>query len=155
MTRLSNDTFCSNVDLNAQTGIDFDSIINDAVVFLDNLGDFNTEGVDNAESAFDTIEQTADNVEQTADNITPQSWQSLIFIVPFSVFAVLFLVGVALAWCEKSVAWYTCMLSWVVLPLFIILIVICFLCSGGIAIAASANAGKTIVVSLSRLCTNM
>ena len=141
-SQLANDSFCPGVDLDSATGLNFSSIANDAVTFLDQ--NFTLPQAKEARETLDTAQQTAARVETTSDNISIQDWQSLIFIVPFSIFAFLFLVGVALVWFDRNVTWYICILSWVVLPLFIILIVICALCSGAIVIAASANAGKQV-----------
>jgi len=140
ISRIGNESFCPGVDLEAQTGVDFDTIINDAVTFLDSLGNFSEVDVSETRDVVEQAQSTNDNVQETSDNITPSDWQSLIFIVPFTVFSVLFCLGVALAWCGRAINWYTCFLKWVVMPLFIILIVICFLCAGAIAIGASANA---------------
>ena len=112
------------------------------MTYLDELGNFTAKPIAETQYIVDKAQQTIDKVETTSDDITPKDWQSLMFIVPFSIFSVLFVLGVALAWCDRVVPWYTCILTWIILPLFIILIVICFLLSGGIAIVASANAGE-------------
>jgi NADH:ubiquinone oxidoreductase subunit 3 (subunit A) len=142
VARLANDSFCPGVNLSEATGVDFDSILNDTVTTLDSANNFTIPKENETLEALNAAQKTTNNVENTSDNITPTDWQSLIFVVPFSIFAFLYIVGVALAWRKKNLAWYTCILSWVVLPLFVVLIVICFLCSGAIAIGASANAGK-------------
>ena len=144
VSKLSNDSFCPGVDLNAATREDFDAIIQNTTTFLEDLGNFSLAKVDDTQEAVQTAQDTTEAVRRTSENITPSDWQSLIFIVPFSVFAVVFLVGVALAWYERDVKWLIFLLRWIVLPLFIILVVICFILAGAIAITASANAGKTI-----------
>jgi hypothetical protein len=140
VARLANDSFCPGINLTEATGVDFDSILNDTVTTLDSANNFTIPKENQTLEALNVAQKTTNNVENTTDNITPSDWQSLIFVVPFSIFAFLYLVGVALAWRKKNVAWYTCILSWVVLPIFVVFIVICFLCSGAIAIGASANA---------------
>lgn len=141
VNRVSDDNFCAGVDLNAVTGIDFDSLTANVVEYLNEIEDY-TGFSDDIQEATADLRRAAQSVEETSENITPRDWQSLMFIVPFSVFAVVFVVGVALAWCGRSITWYTCILSWFVLPLFILLVVVCFIVSGGIAIAASINAGR-------------
>ena len=153
LSQLANDSFCPGVDLDSVTGLNFSSIVNDAVTSL-GVDNFTLPQAEEARETLDTAQQTAVRVETTSENISIQDWQSLIFIVPFSIFAFLFLVGVVLVWFDRNVTWYICILSWVVLPLFIILVVICALCSGAIVIAASANAGKqchALVLSRTRM----
>ena len=86
------------------------------------------------------MNEISENMAETADNITLGSWQSLIFIIPFPIFSSLFVFGVLLAWFGRFHRGYARFLTWGVLPLFFILIVICYLLSGAVAIAASANA---------------
>jgi hypothetical protein len=148
VSQLSGDVFCPGVDLNSVTGVDLNSIANNAATYLDGVENFTLPQAEVFQETLDTAQETADKVETISENITPQDWQALIFIVPFSIFAFLFLVGVALVWLDRNVTWYICILSWVMLPLFTILIIICFLCSGAIAIGASANAGKGTRVAM-------
>jgi hypothetical protein len=132
VARLANDSFVP----------DFDSILNDTVTTLDSANNFTIPKENETLEALNAAQKTTNNMENTSDNITPTDWQSLIFVVHCSSFVFLYIVGVVLAWRKENVAWYTCILSWVVLPLFVVLIVNCFLCSGAIAIGASAKAGK-------------
>lgn len=148
IARLANDSFCPGVNLSEVTGVDFDSILNDTVTTLDSVNDFTIPLANETIEVLDAAQKTTNNMENTSDNITPTDWQSLIFVVPFSIFAFLYLVGVALAWRKKHVSWYTCILSWTVLPLFVVLIILCFLCSCAIVIGASMNAGKERHVEL-------
>jgi hypothetical protein len=140
VSQLSGDVFCPGVDLNSVTGVDLNSIANKAATSLDGVENFTLPQATVFQETLDTAQETSDKVETTSENITPKDWQALMFVVPFSIFAFLYLVGVALVWLDRNVTWYICILSWVVLPLFTILIIICFLCSGAIAIGASANA---------------
>jgi len=156
VSKLANDSFCPGVDLLSLTGVDFSSYIDESVAYLEQLGNFTAAQGNNTRNILETAQQTAETVETTSDNITPRDWQSLMFVVPFSIFAVLFLAGVALAWSDRAMPWYRSILTWFVLPIFIILIVICFLLSGGIAIAASMNAGKIIELdSLVYCCVSL
>lgn len=71
VTRLANDTFCPNVDLSAQTGEDFDTIIDDAVVFLEDLGDFEGADVSEAKHVINKAQETTVTVSETSDQIAP------------------------------------------------------------------------------------
>ena len=141
---LKND-FCPGGDLTAETGTDFDAIIENVTTFLNRLGNFSQANIADAQEASRTASNTCDSIESTSDNIQLKSWQSLIFIVPFSVFSFVFISGVLLAWYDRSFKWLTSLITWLVLPLFFIWVIICWVCCGAMAIGASANAGMSFL----------
>jgi hypothetical protein len=140
-SRLQEREFCPGANLSAVTGADFDVIIPEVISVLNDLGNFSQGEMTNVQEALDQAADTGDDVEYTFNNIQINDWQSLIFIVPFSIFCFVFIVEALLAWFNKSFKWLTRIIKWLVLPLFFILVIICWACAGAIAIGASANAG--------------
>jgi hypothetical protein len=141
LSRLQDGEFCPGGDLSAVTAGEFDVIIPQVISILNGLGNFSQEETEDVQRALDQAADTVGDVEETSDNIQVKDWQSLIFIIPFSIFCLVFIVGVLLAWFDISLKWLTRLITWFVLPLFFILVVVCWGCAGAIAIAASANAG--------------
>jgi hypothetical protein len=142
VSRLQDGEFCPGVDLSAVTAGKFDVIIPRVISFLNRLGNLSLEQIEDVQGALGQAADTVGFIEETSDIIQVKDWQSLIFIIPFSIFCLVFIVGVLLAWFDISFKWLTCLITWFVLPLFFILVVVCWGCAGAIAIAASANAGK-------------
>lgn len=140
------ENFCTaNPDLEAQTGYDFVGSTQDALDFLDDLGDFiDKDLVDVEEGIADAQKGTAD-VNDVVDKIDG-TWQSLLIAVPFVVLATLMLLGMTLVWLEISPPFCTSVLSWVILPLFVIATVVAFLLCGGAVINTVANAGKWALI---------
>lgn len=139
---LKND-FCPGGNLTAETGTDFDAIIENVTTFLNSLGDFSQAKIASAQEASQSASNTGDQIESTCNNIQLKDWQSLMFIVPCSVFFVVLISGVLLAWLDRSFKWLTSLITWLVLPLFIIWVIICWVCCGAVAIGASGNAGAS------------
>jgi hypothetical protein len=133
------DGICANGTFEEETGINFTAIAQNVSNALEALLEVDLTDL---EESLQELEEISDNGADTADAITLGSWQSLIFIIPFPIFCSLFVGGTLLAWFNRSHKWGTCFLSWAVLPLFFILIIVCYLLCGAIAIAASGNAGK-------------
>lgn len=138
---------CPAQDVEGILGIDFADIVPNVTVSFERIGDFFQENLAEVDVALKDVRSIFQDVEEAADVITISSWQSLIFIIPFSIFFVLFFAGVLLAWFDQSRKRYTCLLSWFVLPLFFFLVIVCYILSSGIAIGASANAGMCHVWS--------
>ena len=94
---LKND-FCPGGYLTVETGTNFDAIIVNVTTSLNCLGNFLQANIMDAQGASHTASNTGDSIESTSDSIQLKSWQSLIFIIPFSVFSIVFISGVLLAW---------------------------------------------------------
>jgi hypothetical protein len=134
--------FCQGANLTAETGTDFDAITENVTSFLNDLGNFSQDFVEELEYGLDNASHASSNAAETTEKITLESWESLIFIIPFSIFFTALVVGVLLAWLDRSNKRFSFFLSWAILPLFFILIIVCYIIAGGFAIGASANAGK-------------
>ena len=142
---LLKNNFCPGADLTVETGTDFDAIIENITTFLNRLGNFLQVNIADAQEASCTASNTGDSIESTSYNIQLKIWQSIIFIIPFSVFSIIFISGVLLAWFDWSFKWLTSLITWLMLPLFIIWVIICWVCCGAMAIGASANAGMSFL----------
>jgi glycopeptide antibiotics resistance protein len=134
--------FCQGTNLTAETGTEFDAITQNVTSFLNDLGNFSQDYVEELKYGLDNASDSSSNAVETTEKITLESWESLIFIIPFSIFFTALVAGVLLAWFDRSNKRFSFFLSWVILPLFFISIIICYVLAGGIAMSASANAGK-------------
>jgi hypothetical protein len=130
----------TNETIQQETGRDFMQLIQDIRTTLNGLGNYTIDNQEEFEDSIEFIGESSQDVQNQADNIDIGDWQSLIVIIPYIIIPSLLLAGVALAWLEMDVPRYRCLLSWLVLPIFIFLTLFAALLSCGMMIAASANA---------------
>ena len=133
--------FCPNEPNIAQTtGFDFDALAQDAINLLQQLGDFIDTDVANVQDGIDTTHQTTADIEEAVNDIDVHDWQSLLIIIPFVLLPAFMLVGVLMAWFDASIGVVQCLLSWLVLPLFILVTLVGIVACSSTAYLAVANA---------------
>ena len=127
-----------------QADADQTSGLNDLIQTLQTglrgMGNFSlndTAGVDNTVAV---LMNTSSDVTNSAENINLGDWQALVILIPYILFPCLFLVGVALAWLDIDIPQVRWVLSYFVLPIFIIMVVFAYSFASAILIAASGNA---------------
>jgi hypothetical protein len=125
--------------LEEATNLNWSSIINDAVEFLVELDDIGKSHLDNLQEALFVAGTTATEVESTASNVQSFSWLAFLLLVPFPLLTIFFMVGVLVA--DRDKKCYQHFLSWLVLPLFFSVVVLCYILAAVVALALSANAG--------------
>lgn len=137
--------FCpAEPDIETLTGINFDALAMQAIDILNQLGDFIENDVSAMRDSISRALDTSEIVENTVNDIQANDWQSLIILIPYLTLASLMLVGVTLAWYQKSGPIYTSALSYAILPLFIVATVAAYSCSAFTAFSAIANAGTPL-----------
>lgn len=124
----------------ALTGIDFDALASQAISLLDQLGDFIENDVNTFQEEIRSAQETSALVGNTVDNIQANDWQALVVLIPYLSLAVFLVIGVFMAWCRRSNLIGTYLLTWLVLPLFILCIIVAFLASAFICLTAVSNA---------------
>uniref|UniRef100_A0A7S1UXK6 Protein tweety homolog n=1 Tax=Grammatophora oceanica TaxID=210454 RepID=A0A7S1UXK6_9STRA len=141
LVKLNEGSFCpDDPSLTQDTGIDFDNLIDEAIVLLEQLGDFLEGDLDDLETALDTAEDTTKQIEDQADNIELNDWQSLVIIIPYVLIPSFLLVALMMTWFDASFPTYTCVVQWFFLPLFILITSIAFVLSAAVLTGAVANA---------------
>lgn len=139
--------FCpAEPNIEALTGIDFDALASQAISLLNELGDFIENDVEGFQQQIEMAQDTSDSVGNTVDNIQAKDWQSLVVLIPFLSLAVFLVIGVVMAWCSRTSRTCTCLLTWGVMPLFLVCTIVAFLASALICFAAVSNAGMFTVL---------
>lgn len=128
------------VDADAGSTADLEDIISTVTDTLTGLGNFSFGRAEEYKNSTQSIIEGAEDVNDAATNIEIGDWQALIIIVPYIIVPVLLIGGVALAWLKIDIPMIRPLLSWFVLPIFIIEVVLAYTLSSGILIAASLNA---------------
>jgi len=132
--------FCPDSDVTNVTGQDFDQMAGEAVTLLNELGDFINSNVARVQDGIDRTRETTMDIEDTVHDIDVNDWQSLVVVIPFVLLPSFLLVGVLMAWFNASIGFYTCLLSWLILPLFIIATIVAIISCASTAYLAVANA---------------
>ena len=127
-------------DGDAGATLGLDDLINNITTILEELGNFTFGRTEDFASSTERITQGAEDVYDTTENIQLGDWQSLIVLIPYILIPVLLVGGVALAWLNIDIPMIRSLLSWLILPIFIIEVVFAYILSSGILIAASGNA---------------
>ena len=145
--------FCPDYpDLAAETGIDFDEMRDDALGALSDLGDFIESDLVDVLDAIESAQKTVDDVDEEVNDVEDM-WPWLVIVIIFIVLATWLLWGMLLAWFELASPIFTCLVRWVVLPLFIFFVFIAYLISSSAILFAVANAGKFL--SFSAICVRL
>jgi hypothetical protein len=145
ITYASDPGFClNNPSLVNQSATNFAEMLNVTVATLKALGDFmGSNSNDLSDVAAITSDTCQVAIEQT-ENFDLTDWPSLVVLIPFTLVPTALLVGVVMAWFGIDIPVYKSFLSWLVLPLFIILTIAAYTLSCLIMISASANAGMLL-----------
>lgn len=139
LTHTQNNSFCPP----APNFAGFQDILNKTNILLVDIGDFENEDiVDLVDMCTDSNETFTDVEKSTDDTISASSWQCLVFMIPAAFFFVFLVEGVLLAACNRSTRCFTLFLNWLVLPLFILYVTVCWVASGVLVIMATMNAGQ-------------
>lgn len=128
-------------DLAAQTGINFDDLASQAIEQINELGNFLKRDVREMQGELDDAIDSSVYLGETVDTIEANDWESLIFLIPNVILGTCMLIGVTLAWFRQSGPFFTCSLSWIILPIFTLVTAFAFVCSGLLVYAAITNAG--------------
>jgi len=138
--------FCpAEPNIEVLTGIDFDVLASEAIVLLNELGDFIENDVKNMQQQIEAARETSNLVANTVDEIETNDWQALVILIPYLILGTILLVSVGLAWFNMSGPFFTCFLSWGILPIFIAATIAAFCFSAFVCLTAVANAGTYLL----------
>ena len=133
--------FCPNdPNIADSTGQDLDKMAQDAIALLEQLGDFINNDVARAQQGIDATLETTQDVEDFINDADVNDWQSLLVLIPYILIPSFLLVGVIMAWCDASIGVFTCLLSWFMMPLFILLTILSIVACAAISAGAVTNA---------------
>ena len=132
-------------NIQALTGVDFDALAQEAIVLLNELGNFIEKDINYLQTQIQDAQKTSNQLGSTVDYIEANDWQSLVVLIPYLTLATFMLIGVGLAWFDKTNPLYTCILSWGILPVLICATIAAFLLSAFVCLAAVGNAGMHLL----------
>ena len=121
------------------TGREVKETKDDVINVLESLGDFQDALLAQLEDAMDVIVDGTDEVLNESDQFELNGWESLIVVIPYTVFPSLMIVAALLALFDVSSNTYSCVINWFVLPVFVLMTVVAFVFAGSMSIAAGVN----------------
>lgn len=125
--------------LEQETNRDYSELINTIREALAGLGNGEPDNLEAWQNSTEYIQESAAAVNDDVENVDIGDWQSLIIIIPYIIIPSVLLVGVCAAWFEIDIPYLRCVLSWLILPIFVLQVIFAYALSSGILIAASAN----------------
>ncbi|KAL7579429.1 hypothetical protein ACA910_014093 [Epithemia clementina (nom. ined.)] len=112
----------------------------DGVVdFLFELQNFKDDLLAELEDAMGVVAEGTKDITDEAGDINVNDWQSLIVILPYTMLPSLMIVAATLAMFDVSSCFFSCLINWLVLPLFILVTMGAFAVAGGMSIMAGIN----------------
>uniref|UniRef100_A0A7S2HEF1 Protein tweety homolog n=1 Tax=Helicotheca tamesis TaxID=374047 RepID=A0A7S2HEF1_9STRA len=132
--------FCPGFDLEAEIGIDINSIINETVSQLDKLGNFVENDLVDLETNIDDGIKALNDSREVVTETELKDWYMMVFIIPIIVCTSLLMVATILAWINSSFQWYQCLSTYVVCPIFFCFVIFGWLIMTAIGVTAVVNA---------------
>lgn len=127
--------------LQTETGTNFASLIASITDLLGGFeGNFQPNEKEELMNSTVYIQDSANGLEENVQNVDIGDWQSLIVIIPYIITPSFLMVGVCAAWVDYDMPKFRCLLSWLILPLFVLQVLFSYIASATLLIAASANA---------------
>ena len=138
---LRKDTFCLGGKLvifqnnvRAQINITSENLVN--------LGDFILNNLGNLEFQLNRARNVVNDVDDNIEKYRPDSWMFLAYTIPMVLVCTLMTLGVIFAWTNATHKKTECVLSWFILPIFMLGIFLgCLLCAF-VAAGSVTIAGK-------------
>lgn len=140
-TEITGNGFCPANPLldNSDFGRQLQSQAQSAVDQLQLLDSFLNQNLDGLESALQSARVVTGDLHAQADQIDLTDWQALLALIPFSLVPALLMAGTIMAAFDVGVDWYRCLLNWVTLPIFILLVTIAMAIAAAMVTAAAVN----------------
>ena len=107
---------------------------------LEVLGEFATKDIKQMEDGLTKGNGIIDDIDVVVESAAEHEWIGIAFVLPLVFLAALLMAGAMAAQGRVMNSFIQSMLSWIVLPLFIVWIVLSYVLCAGLAISASANA---------------
>ncbi len=146
---LGEDAFCpggnlTNIqnDLRAHVNTTLDNLVNLRNFILNDLG--------NLDFQLNRAKKQLNNVDDKIEQYRPDGWMFLAYTIPMVVVCSLMILGVIFAWTDATHAKTQCVLSWIILPIFMLGVFLgCVLCVF-VAAGSVAVAGKYFTICYCR-----
>uniref|UniRef100_A0A7R9W4W9 Uncharacterized protein n=1 Tax=Pseudictyota dubia TaxID=2749911 RepID=A0A7R9W4W9_9STRA len=120
--RLGN--FCPNdPNLQDHTGVDFDAIAAEAVQNLELLQNFVDNEVVSFRDYVGQVEDASKGVDAAISSYDVSEWKVMLYVLPMIILPSFLMIGLFMAWFEVSFKEYQCMLRYLIIPLFGIIVV--------------------------------
>lgn len=133
--------FCpGDPNLKDHTGVDFDAIAAEAVQNLELLKDFVDNEVAEFRDYVRSVEEAAKDVDTAIQSYDVSEWKVMLYILPMIILPSFLLIGLFMAWFEVSFKEYQCMLRYLIIPLFGIVIVFSWVFCSLFSLLAVSNA---------------
>ncbi|GAX19262.1 hypothetical protein FisN_4Lu516 [Fistulifera solaris] len=141
VTELNGDNFCPGNALLEDSGASTKIVsqANQAIPYLTELENFAGDDLDGLESAANELQSAAGTVQEETDNIDLTSWQSLIILIPFTIIPAILMSATILAMFDAHFHLFTCLVNWIIFPLFFILVISACIISTVMIIAVGIN----------------
>lgn len=142
VTELNGENFCPGSDLLQDSGASTVIVdqANEAIPYLSQLENFAGEDLDGLGSAADELQSGASTVQQETEKLDLTSWQSLIILIPFTIVPAILMSATILAMFDAQFRLFTCLVNWVIFPLFFILVIVACVTSTIMITAVGVNA---------------
>mmetsp|Transcript_1295 Transcript_1295/g.1734 ORF Transcript_1295/g.1734 Transcript_1295/m.1734 type:complete len:587 (-) Transcript_1295:163-1923(-) len=138
---LAPENFCPDDPLvtGSEVGRDIRERSDEALDLLQQLDDFQESELNDVEEAMKIMYDGTDEIISQAADVDVSDWQSLIVIIPYTIFPALLMVAAVLAMFDVASDRYHCFISWFVLPIFIVMTIVAAAFAAIMAMAAGVN----------------
>lgn len=147
--------FCVNAALDDQTGLPFNATRQQVVDDLTALGDFNIDPFKDMNDApedplqvmtdelFTKIKSFAESTHNVITVYGIQRWQLLTYVISFCTIAALMMYSILFSWAGKPSSFLICTSTWLLLPIFIVLVMLSWIVVSTIGVAGVMISGKS------------
>jgi hypothetical protein len=122
-----------------ETGTNYAALIANITEVLTNFGISEPAETEELLNTTEFIQGNAVGLDEDVSNVDIGDWQSLIVIIPYIITPSLLMLGVCAAWFEFDLPRLRCLLSWFILPIFVLQVIFAYSFSAAVLIAAAAN----------------
>ena len=81
--------------------------------------------------------------QDSIDKYGLKSWHGLVFSIPIIIISFLMMVGTIMSWAHSTTEWFICILTWLLLPLLILIVTLSVIGCGAASILLVMNAGES------------
>lgn len=140
-TELSPDRFCpANPELaESNFGQSLRLQADDVLRLLGEVENFHDSELGELDNALQELFDRTEEINNEVEDINLYDWESLIILLPYTVFPALLIIAAMLALFDVSSDHYHCFISWFVLPIFIIMTSLAFIFAAIMAVMAGVN----------------
>lgn len=125
---------------NSELGREISTQADEAILLLDQIGDFSRDNVTELEESIERVQKGAQDTSNVTENIDVNDWESLIILIPFIIIPALLMAACTMAFFDVTFPYLDCTVNWVLIPIFILMTTGAVVVCAGMTIAAGANA---------------